>query len=184
MKKTSSLPWPKHERSLALVSLLALLLTVCAQIRGQEADRNLFDCREIIVIRHADRDGENLNKGGKERAEALRELLKDRGITKIVVSHLQRTKDTAAPLRNALGPKCAYIELAERDLSAQAVLRFVNKIAEAGDVLLIVSHSDVIPEFLALLPGVQRPADTPFGDMYVLTPSHGKFLQTNEHYGR
>lgn len=184
MKSTSSLRWPKNDRFLSFVSSIALLLSICAPIYGQDAHTNLLTCQKIIVIRHADRGDENLNDNGKARADALRNLLKDRGITKIIVSHLQRTKDTAAPLRNSLGTKCSYIELAERDFSAQRVLRCANNIAEAGDVLLIVSHSDLIPEFLALLPGVQRPPETPYGDMYVLTPNRDKFLQTKEHYGR
>ena len=57
----------------------------------------------LIILRHADRDGEDLNAKGIARAEALVTALKGIRIDAIYSPGIKRNLDTAAPLAAARG---------------------------------------------------------------------------------
>src|SRR5205807_10578976 len=62
----------------------------------------------VFAVRHAEkmaslcRDAD-LSPAGRARADSLAKILKDSGITSILVSDLHRTQQTAAPLSRILG---------------------------------------------------------------------------------
>src|SRR3954469_7532316 len=62
----------------------------------------------IFVVRHAERGtappGDPApSTEGRQRAEALRDMVKGAGVTAIITSPATRTKETAKPLATALG---------------------------------------------------------------------------------
>jgi phosphohistidine phosphatase SixA len=127
----------RHSRRAAVI--LGLVLTVLAasapQARAQEA---------IFLVRHAERldttDDSPLSDAGRLRAQHLRDMLRDAGITAIYVTQFQRTADTAKPLADALGLPLQRIPAADTKT-------LLSKLRSAGPKarVLVVSHSDRMP---------------------------------------
>lgn len=88
------------QRRLFLVSLASGLsmIAACAPVPGELA---LAPNSTLIVVRHGDRDGENLSDKGRTRARALVEAVQDFDLAGIYAPGIQRNLDTAAPLSEA-----------------------------------------------------------------------------------
>lgn len=124
--------------SLALVLLAMGLLPAAA---AQQA---------IFLVRHAEKIDESMNgldtplsKAGKARARLLADTLRDSGITAIYASPALRTQETAAPLARVLG---LQVRLINQDYPRSVVARL--RAHNAKDVVLIVGHSDTLPDIL------------------------------------
>jgi broad specificity phosphatase PhoE len=122
------------------VALLGLFATA-APVGAQQA---------VFVVRHAEKvdnsDDSSLSAVGFERAERLAGFLADAGIDAIYGSERQRTIQTAQALANRLGLEIGAIPRAGTD-DLVARLRTVH----ADEVVLIVGHSDTVPDILAAL---------------------------------
>ena len=125
-------------RSLALAFLAMGLLPSAA---AQQA---------IFLVRHAEKIEESmqaldtpLSKTGRARARLLAETLKDAGITVIYASRAVRTQDTAAPLARALHLE---VKIIDQDRPQPVVERLRSR--HSKDVVLIVGHSDTLPDIL------------------------------------
>ena len=126
----------------------------------------------VVLVRHADPAAGGADPGlspaGVHRAGVLAKILGDAGITAIFTSDLRRTKETAKPLTHLLG--IAPVVIAD-DFTAAA-----NQIKAAGKRVLVVGHSNTVPEFIKKLGG---PANvvinaTEFDRLFVLqVPGHG-----------
>ena len=108
-----------------------------------------------ILIRHADTtpgpDDPPLNAAGKARAQELRRVLGDTGISAIFVSAFKRTQQTAAPLAADLGLE----PLVPPDVAATvAAIRALP----AAAVALVVGHTTTLPGINAGLGGPALPA--------------------------
>jgi hypothetical protein len=153
---------------------------------------NLLRCREIIVVRHAERengsDDSPLSQTGRQRALDLLQQLKGARITKIFVSDKIRTQDTAKPLADFLGPKCIYSTNLLHAWDGNQVFEFVKTNVVADDSVLIVFHSDFdkIPFLLRRLGGPQNELINGHGQMYIFRPDpSGQFLSmTRRVYGK
>ena len=103
----------------------------------------------VILIRHAEPVATGTDPGlstpGKKRALALAKLLTDAGITSIFTSDLRRTKDTAAPLGTQLA--IAPVVIADAPAAAAA------QINAAGDRVLVIGHTNTVPEIIEALGG-------------------------------
>jgi broad specificity phosphatase PhoE len=152
--------------SLCLVLFALAILPTCAAQRA------------IILVRHAEKIGDDLNgkdvplsKAGQERARLLAEMLKDSGITVIYATDTVRTRDTALPTARKLGLKIRNLE--QRDPEA-AVRRMQHE--NANDVVLIVGHADTLPGLLEAL-GYRREIKIPSNDytnLFVVIPRQGR----------
>jgi phosphohistidine phosphatase SixA len=120
-----------------------------------------------ILVRHAERQASGadpgLNAAGKRRAGLLVSMLAGAGVTSIFTSDARRTKETAAPLAAHLSKVARVID----DDIASAKTQILG----GGACVLVVGHSDTVPEFIAAL-GVS--ADLAIGDdefdwMFVLS---------------
>jgi hypothetical protein len=153
---------------------------------------NLLKCREIIVVRHAERengsDDSPLSKAGQEHARDLLQELKGAGITKIFVSDKIRTQDTAKPLADFLGSKCSYSTNLLHAWDGNQVFDYVKTNVVANDVVLIVFHSDFdkIPFLLRRLGGPENEVINGFNTMFIFRPdASGQFLSmTRRVYGK
>ena len=110
--------------------------------------------KTIILTRHANydiipgvaNDKLPLNAAGQAGAAELARVLGAAGVTAIFTSEYQRTKETAAPLAAALGLSVQSLPAASSAPFATAALS-----GPSGPVVLIVGHSDSVPELIAAL---------------------------------
>lgn len=128
----------------------------------------------VILVRHAERASEPasdpaLTPAGEQRAQALAQAVAGLRVNAIVTTQLRRTRDTAAPLAQALGvqPRVVSTQGAGH---VQAVVDAVR--AEQG-VVLVVGHSNTVTAVLAALGGPALPAlcETSFHHAFVLQPA-------------
>lgn len=125
----------------------------------------------VILIRHADVTPDGgadppLNAAGTSRAQQLRHVLGDSGVTAIFVSSLQRTRATAQPLADDLGLQAIVQD--DTALIADAIRHLAN-----SETALVVGHSNTVPDVVARLGG---PPMTPIAatefDRFVFLAGH------------
>jgi broad specificity phosphatase PhoE len=127
----------------------------------------------VILVRHGERAAEPTNDpvltdAGGQRALALKEVLRGAGVTAVVTTHLQRTQLTARPLVESLGVTPIVVRAGGTghvDSVAAAVRR-----RPAGEVVLVVGHSNTIPAIVGALGGPKLPdlCDGQYSMLYVL----------------
>jgi len=132
----------------------------------------------VIVVRHAERatapaNDPVLTAAGVVRAEALRSVLADAGVSAIITTHLQRTQLTAKPLADSLGLAPTIVRAgsplqAHLDSVTAAVRRQPN-----GSVVLVVGHSNTVPGIIATLGGPRMAdlCDSQYASLFVLNMS-------------
>ena len=98
----------------------------------------------IILVRHAEKAGPTgdvpLNALGLERASLLAKTLADVKLTAIYTTELQRTRQTAEPTAKA--QSITPTILVAKDL--EGLLKQL-KAAAPTDIILVVSHSNLVP---------------------------------------
>ena len=128
----------------------------------------------IFLVRHAERadtaagtttPDPSLSDAGRARAVSLATMLKDAGITAIFVSEFRRTRETAAPLADALGIVPTVV--AQNDVKA-----LLSRFASIAGNVLVVGHSNTLPMIIEAL-GVTPPAigDADFDNLFLVTPA-------------
>lgn len=132
----------------------------------------------IFLVRHAEKIEESmqaldtpLSKAGRARARLLAETLKDSGITVIYATRAVRTQDTAAPLARALGLE---VKIIDQDHPHAVVERLRSR--NSKDVVLIVGHSDTLPDILNELGYAPRVKIRPeeYSNLFVVIPRGDK----------
>jgi broad specificity phosphatase PhoE len=146
--------------------------------------------RAVIVVRHAEKapapkEDPPLSPAGEARAQALLESLRDAGLTTIITTDQQRTRQTAAPLLAALHLKGEIVPRTEQpEADARVIGQAVRK---AGGTVLVVSHQLTIPHIIRDLggPAVATVCDVEFSNLYVLIParSPGELKLIRSHFG-
>jgi broad specificity phosphatase PhoE len=136
----------------------------------------------VVVIRHAEKQldvGDNpaLTEAGVARAERLAQQFASAstafGFERIYVSQYVRSLQTAEPLATRIGVPLTTVQ-------AEATTELVNRIRrdDAGRRVLVVAHSDTIPEIVrALAPATTVPemSATEYGTAYVIAlPRSGR----------
>jgi broad specificity phosphatase PhoE len=127
----------------------------------------------VYLVRHAEKvdpypddpSDPPLTDTGRARAADLARTLVDAGVTRILSTDYRRTRETAAPLAKALG-----LEIERYDPSALEDL--ARRLAEAGERVLVVGHSNTTPRLAELLGGEPGPPidePTEYDRLYVLT---------------
>ena len=128
----------------------------------------------IIVMRHAEKatlpaEDPPLSLAGEGRAQELAQVLgqapAEFRIQGIFVSELRRTQDTVRPLANRLGVPVIVVPAADPELVAD---RARNEYR--GGRVLIVGHSNTVPEIVEQLSGHKVPvmAESEYGIVYVV----------------
>lgn len=113
----------------------------------------------VVVVRHAEKSTDDprdpsLSELGQERARALSALLKDAGVTEIYTTHYKRTRQTAEPFAQQFG-----IPITERPINATNSATYARDLAREiltrsrGKGVLIVGHSNTVPEIVTALSG-------------------------------
>lgn len=105
----------------------------------------------FIITRHAEKESTgtdpNLDSNGVVRAEELKRILGNVAINAIYTSEYNRTRQTAEPVAAAKG-----ITITQYSTS-KPYADLINEIqaANRGKVVLIVGHSNTVPEMLKVL---------------------------------
>lgn len=131
----------KRFSPLLAIVLLSIILSACSSPTA------------IYIVRHAEKAGMPANDpvltdDGQQRAQALKEALKDASIDAIIVSDLQRTQLTAQPLANHLGLQPIVIALKPPANPDQYIQSVVNEIKDnwKGRDVLVVSHNTLLQQ--------------------------------------
>jgi 2,3-bisphosphoglycerate-dependent phosphoglycerate mutase len=156
--------------------LLLFLLTACKTTT-------------YYITRHAEKETANtmtsdvpLSAAGKERAEALKNLLKDKEVRYIFTTNYSRTMATAEPLRREMNTTMQLYDAKDTLDRFIAMLRNIDN----GNVL-IVGHSNTVDDIVNRLTGKNYlPADLPdsaYGDLFVVTRRGSSYSLGKKHFG-
>ena len=147
------------------VAAAVAILAAAAPARAQKA---------VLLVRHAEKVDESddalLSAAGKARARVLARHLRTAGVKAIYVTQYKRTGLTAAPLAAAAG-------LTPIVVHSDAGQELVDRIRKdnPNDVVLVVGHSDSVPETLGLL-GHREPvaiASSEYDNLFLFIPNRG-----------
>ena len=136
----------------------------------------------VYLVRHAERADQAapagqmqapndppLSPAGEARAKRLATMLRDAGITAIFTTQFRRTRDTAQPLASARG-LTPLVNPGADTAGLVAKLRAEH----ATGIVLVVGHSNTIPEIIAALGGPAITiADNEYDNLFVLVPTAG-----------
>jgi broad specificity phosphatase PhoE len=157
----------------AVVAIVLAALLVPAVASAQQT---------IIFVRHAERaDGgagagmgaapadPALSAAGEARAARLAAMLADAGIKAIVATEFRRTQDTGKPLAAKLGLTVEVVPAKDT-----AGLVAMVKRDHASDVVLVIGHSNTLPDLIKAFGGrAITMRDDEYDALYVLSPGTG-----------
>ena len=110
----------------------------------------------VIVVRHAERapgSGDPpISEAGQARARALADIGKAAGVSAVITTQLQRTRQTAQPLVEALGIMPVVVNT-QSDVAKHAADVAAAVRQFAGKTVLVVGHSNTVPAIVAALGG-------------------------------
>lgn len=123
---------------------------------------------EAYVVRHLEKapgDDPPLTDEGSARASQLAELLADREIAAIFATDTRRAMETAAPLAARLG-------LSVRAYDPGDPESLVREARKAHGPVLVVGHSNTVPDLVARFGGAEQPPMTEqeYGTIFVIAP--------------
>ena len=175
-----------------ILPLIAILLVLSSLVFAQTSE----PVTTVFLVRHAERAEEPrpdppLTEQGVARSQALARVLSTAGIKAIFTSQFSRTKLTAEPLANKLGitPTALSLKISPtnpRQIAEESTKETVDKILAAGGSVLVVGHSNSIPDVIKMLGGDVAPAidEKKFDDLFVVTVfSKGKAKVAHLKYG-
>lgn len=179
-----------------VAALLAASLAVAAPGGAQAVTKDAPGARAtaraaaptlVLLVRHAEKaaepaDDPPLTELGATRARALQAALADAGVQAVVATPRRRTSDTARPLMDALGLAPEIVPLSGDHV--KAVADAVRR--HAGQVVLVVGHSNTIPAIIGALggPRLKDLCDAEHSNLFVLTlPAEGAPRLIRSQYG-
>ena len=129
----------------------------------------------IIILRHADRDGAELNEIGRARALALVPALENIEIDAIYSPGFQRNLDTAAPLSAARRLPIQRLPVANPAARLMA--------EGGGKTIVWVGNKDNLAAIWEAF-GAPEPPPLNYGDLYIVEPSRfGNPHVVRSHFG-
>ena len=131
----------------------------------------------VILVRHAEKlivngDDPTLSQEGKLRAYTLAHVAGKSGVAAIYASQFKRTQATARPLAEQLDLEVQTVDAGEPDELYSEVMG-----RHRGEVVLVVGHSNTIPDLVRLFGGEEIPeiSEDEYANLYVVTiPWFGK----------
>lgn len=145
---------------------LAACALACAPPQSARVAPVAAGTTTVVVVRHAEKSTDDprdpsLSAAGEERARALNSVLKDAGVTDIYTTQYKRTRQTAEPLAQQSG-----ISITERPINTANSATYARDLTQeiltrsAGKGVLVVGHSNTVPDIVKSLSGSAVPAIT------------------------
>jgi phosphohistidine phosphatase SixA len=141
-----------------------------------------FKATTVFLVRHAEKadvpgSDPPLSERGVARAEALARLLQSAGVKAVYTSQYLRTQQTAEPIARRLGVAATVVPLNSktsnpREVSEESIRELTKRVeARAGEAVLIVGHSNSVPDVIRALGGdtVPKIDESSFDDLFVVT---------------
>ena len=136
---------------------------------------------DIYIVRHAEKstappDDPYLTTEGKQRAEALKDLLKDKNIKAIFSTERIRTVETAKPLSQLMNVPIQYY-------GNDTLAAFLQRVIDLKKNTLIVGHSNtLLPMLDALhLPhNIHNIPDAVHNNIFIIKTKAGKAVKVTE----
>lgn len=139
-----------HRFRFPVLLLLASLASGCGTLSPREPSAPLT----FVVVRHAekatdDAEDPSLSAAGQARARILAERLRDAPLTAVYATEFRRTQQTAHPVAETHSvPVTAYYA---RGPAGEIAMHW--KQAHRAGTVLVVGHSNTVPELVAALCG-------------------------------
>ncbi|KAF0248693.1 MAG: phosphoglycerate mutase [bacterium] len=183
--------WKQFVRPFAL-SCLLLLISMTAVAIGATPflPQDDFKVTTVFLVRHAEKatsppEDPPLLETGNLRSQELIHILGKASIKAIYTSQYLRTKQTAEPLAKHLGIESITIPIKNPQESLKEIVKKVYE--KAGDNVLIVGHSNTVPEIIKAL-GVDVDLtidEKEYDNLFVVTIyAKGKATVTHLKYGK
>lgn len=189
---------PALFRLMAAQLIIPLLSAAAARTSADAfSSEDAFKVTTVFLVRHAERapappQDPPLLEAGTVRAQELARVLEKAGIKAIYTSQFLRTKLTAEPLAKQLGIAITTVQLKmsaanPREVSEESFRELADKVYESrGDSVLIVGHSNTVPEVIRALGGDMVPTidEKEYDNLFVVTVyARGKAKVAHMKYG-
>jgi phosphohistidine phosphatase SixA len=135
----------------------------------------------VLIVRHAEKqlnagDDPHLSDAGLARAKALVGVAENAGVNAVYVSQFQRTMETVGPLLSKHGAMRVYtlpVNLAKPNDYPKMLADMISR--ERGKVVLVVSHSNLVPGIVEALTKIKVPplGDNEYSRLYIVTVKPG-----------
>jgi len=172
---------------------VGLLALACATPQGAHVTSAATLGTTVVVVRHAEKSTDDprdpsLSAAGLQRAQDLSVALKGAGVTDVYVTQYKRTRQTAEPLAQVSG-----ISIVERPINATNSTTYAQDLAHeiltrsAGKSVLVVGHSNTVPDIVKALSGSPVPpiTDAEYDHIFVVTiPAAGSPRVMQLRFGR
>ena len=138
----------------------------------------------VLIVRHAEKNTAMLgadvplSDAGRRRAQTLARVAREAGVTAVYVTPTLRTKQTAAPVAQALGDTLTVVDSIDETVARLRTRHW-------GKTVLVVGHSDTVPQIIRGLTGRKAPQfGSEFDVLYVVTLARdGRSSVTRLRYG-
>jgi broad specificity phosphatase PhoE len=156
-----------------LFVILAVIALAAAPIQAQPST--------VILVRHAEKASQTdadppLSAAGMQRARDLLAAIGEARVSSIITTQYIRTKETAAPVADALHLTPIVVANSGNVATHVAAVAAAVRSRPAGDVVLVVGHSNTIPAIIGALGGPKLPnlCDSQYATIFVLEMSGPK----------
>lgn len=144
----------------------------------------------VLVVRHAEKAGPSgdvpLSDIGQARARALVPIGRAAGVSAVVTTQFQRTRQTGAPLAEAMGISAEVANVQGTVAEHAAGIAALVKERHAGKAVLVVGHSNTVPAIVHALGGPKLPdiCDEIYDDLFtVIVAADGSARVVHARYG-
>ncbi|MCV0383872.1 MAG: histidine phosphatase family protein [Erythrobacter sp.] len=155
-------------RSIGMLVLALAALTGCVGMASAPSTNGAAFAggKEIHVVRHLQKAaGEDpaLTSEGAVAAMRLADLLADKGIVAIFATPTRRTMETGAPLANRLGITITPYDPRDPDTLVRAISSLKGSV-------LVIGHSNTVPDLVGRLGGWQVPelTEQDYGTLFTI----------------
>lgn len=168
------------------IRTIACLLLCALAACSTRPSNDVATTTTFVIVRHAEKTSDDardppLSEVGERRARSLAQRLADAPLTAAYATGFQRTQQTAQPAADAHAIKLTLYDAKMPATTLASQLRA----AHAHGTVLVVGHSNTVPDIVAALSG--QPVDAIPDDQYDLvyrveTGSAGKATLSREQY--
>ncbi len=143
----------------------------------------------VILVRHAEKASATerdplLSEAGTQRAKDLATALADAGIGSVYVTQYQRTRLTAADVLAAT--KLTPIVISAGGITHPADVAAAIKARPAGEVVLVVGHSNTVNQLIGALGGPKMGdiCDSQYSNLFIMQMTAPTPKLIRAHFGK